>query len=370
MQKVLHVGLDVDDKSFHIGGFCKESGEVFEMKSKPNLGSLIKKLEKFTQQGFELRLCYEATYIGYSLCRGLIKNGYPTEIIAPSMIPELASNRVKTDRLDSIKLAKYYANELLTPIHIPDEEEQVDRGFIRSRSFLVDQRKVLRRHILSVCRFSGLHFKLETESKHHWTKKHENWLIEKVNELEGVAKLNFEILLHQLEKLNEGIAEYEKQIEVLSEQERYKKKKDALNCFRGISTLTAMTFITEIGDVRRFKHPKQLTSYCGLDVSEYSSGGKEKKFGITKMGNKRIRTAAVESCQRLDRVKTLSRRLKVQREGQDMKIIDIADRCTKRLKKKANNLLNNGKHRNKVKTACAREFLGFVWEALRVIEEV
>lgn len=366
-KRLLHVGLDVDDNSFHIGAFCKKTGETFEMTSRPNVGNLMKKLEKFTKQDFELKLCYEATYIGYSLCRDLNKNGYKTEIIAPSMIPEIASNRVKTDRLDAHKLAQYYANDLLTPIHVPDQEEETDRGLLRSRRFLIDHRKVLRRHILSVCRINRLHYKVVTGAKHHWTKRHENWLIDQVNQLEGVAKLNLEILLHQLEKLDEGIAKYEKEIELLAEKERYKKKKDALNCFRGISTLTAMTFITEIGDVKRFKHPKQLTSYCGLDVAEYSSGGREKKFGLTKMGNKRIRTAAVESCQRLDRVKPLSKRLKAHREGQDIKVIDIADRCTKRLKKKAYNLLDAGKHRNKVKAACAREFLGFVWEALYVV---
>lgn len=367
MKKVLHVGLDVDDKNFHIGAFCKETGEIFEMSSRPNVGNLMKKLEKFTEQGFDLRLCYEATYIGYNLCRDLQKNGYEAEIIAPSMIPEIASSRVKTDRIDAKKLAKYYANDLLTPIHIPDEEEEIDRGFLRSRRFLIDHRKLLRRHLLSLCRSSGLHFKVETKAKNHWTKQHVNWLVDKVNKLEGIGRINFEILLRQLEKLDESIEEYDKKIEVLAEKERYKKKKDALNCFRGISTLTAMTLITEIGDVRRFKHPKQLTSYCGLDVIEYSSGGKEKKFGITKMGNKRIRTAAIESCQLSNKSKPLSKRLKAHREGQDIKIIDIADRCTKRLRKKSNNLLEAGKHTNKVKTACAREFLSFVWEALYAV---
>ena len=78
MKKVLHVGLDVDDKSFHIGAFCKETGEIFEMTSKPNLGNLMRKLERLTAKDFELKLCYEATYIGYSLCRELSKNGYKT----------------------------------------------------------------------------------------------------------------------------------------------------------------------------------------------------------------------------------------------------------------------------------------------------
>ncbi len=366
-KRLLHVGLDVDDKSFHIGAFCKETGEIFEMTSKPNLGNLMKKLEKLKEQNFDIKLCYEATYIGYSLCRDLNKNGYDSEIIASSMIPELASGRVKTDRLDAMKLAKYYSNDLLTPIHIPTEEDEHERDLLRGRNFLVDQRKVLKRHILSACRRNNLHYKLETGSKHHWTRKHDDWLIDNVNKMSGPIRLNFEILLRQYEKISEGISEYDKAIESLAETEKYKKKKDALNCFRGISTLTAMTLITEIGDVRRFKHPRQLTSYCGLDVIEYSSGGKEKKFGITKMGNWRIRTSIIESCQRLDRVSPLSKRLKAHRKGQDIKVIDIADRCTKRLKKRSNNLLDLGKHRNKVKVACAREFLGFVWETLHHI---
>jgi transposase len=365
-KRLLHVGLDVDDNSFHIGAFCKETGEIFEMTSKPNLRSLITKLEKLKKQDYELKLCYEATYVGYSLYRDLNKNGYQTQIIASSLIPELASNRVKTDRLDANKLGKYYALDLLTPIHVPSVDDEHERDLLRSRSFLVDQRKSLKRHILSACRRNNLNYKEGNSAKTYWTQMHEHWLMDRINKMEGVLKINFEILHNQLEKLNEAIAEYDKNIEELAETEKYKNKKDALNCFRGINTLTAMTFITEIGDVKRFRHPNQLTSYCGLDITEYSSGGKEKKFRITKMGNKQIRTSAVESCQRVDRVGIISKRLKAHRTGQNIKYIEIADRCTKRLKKKSNRLLDAGKPRNKVKVACAREFLGFVWEALHI----
>jgi transposase len=365
-KKVLHVGLDVDDKSFHIGAFCKETGETFELSSRPTAGNLMKKLELLFDKNFELKICYEATYIGYSLCRELNKNNYSTQVIAPSLIPELASNRVKTDRLDARKLAQYYANDLLTPVYVPTEEDEHDRDLLRSRSFLVDQRKILKRHILSACRRNNLNYMSETGGKHHWTPTHERWLIDKINKLSGAMKINLEILYRQYEKLSEGIAEFDKEIEKIADKEKYISKKNALNCFRGIDTLTAMTLITEIGDIKRFKHPKQLTSYCGLDISEYSSGGKERKQGITKMGNYRIRTSLVESCQRLDRAYTLSKRLKNHREGQDIKIIDIADRCTTRLRKKSNRMLDAGKPRNKVKVACAREFLGFIWEALTV----
>ena len=367
MKKILHVGLDVDDKSFHIGAFCSETGEVFELTSRPTLGDLLKKLENFQAQNFEIKLCYEATYIGYPLCRSLRKAGIEAEIIAPSLIPELASKRVKTDRLDANKMAKYYASGLLTKIHVPTEEDENERDLIRSRSFLVDQRKDLKKHILSACRRNNLNYKQENNTKNHWTIMHVEWPTAEVNKLSGPLRSTLELLLFQLKKLDECINEFVVKITELSETPKYQKKKDSLNCFRGIDTLTSMTLITEIGDVKRFKHPKQLTSYAGLDIIEYSSGGKEKKFGITKMGNNRIRTAVVESCQKIDKTNMISRRLKGHREQQDLKIIDVADRCMSRLRKKSKRLLESGKHKNKVKVACARELLSFVWEALNLV---
>lgn len=144
-------------------------------------------------------------------------------------------------------------------------------------------------------------------------------------------------------------------------------KKDALCCLRGVSTLTAMTLIAEIGDVRGFSHPSKITSYAGLDVSEYSSGGKERKLGITKQGNRHLRTAAVESCQRAGMRYYVSKRLKADRAKQPARVIAIADKCMRRLSKRHLHLQHVGKHINKVKVACAREFLCFAWSILLAV---
>lgn len=128
-----------------------------------------------------------------------------------------------------------------------------------------------------------------------------------------------------------------------------------------------MTIIAEIGDIRRFGHPRQLTSYIGLDVAEYSSGGKEHKKGITKTGKRYVRTILTESCQLASRPPILSKRIKQSRVNQSQSIVDIADRCMNRLHKKATRMLYAGKQKNKIKTACAREMLGFNWEALKLV---
>ena len=100
-----------------------------------------------------------------------------------------------------------------------------------------------------------------------------------------------------------------------------------------------MTLIVEIGDIRRFSHPERLTSYAGLSIKEYSSGGKEKKFGITKAGNGYIRTVAVEACQRLSVGYRVGKDLKARRRGQGEEIIAIADKCGRRLRKRYLHLL-------------------------------
>ena len=176
--------------------------------------------------------------------------------------------------------------------------------------------------------------------------------------------------LSQQKHLSEIVEDYNTQIVNIADDEIYKEKKNALCCFRGIDTLSAISLIVEIGDIRRFPNPRKLTAYTGMDIEEYSSGGKENKIHITKMGNPRIRTIAVEACQLLLRkTMTISRRLKKARENQDdKKIVAIAEKCDRRLQKRARQLQRNNKNDNKIKVACGREFLAFIWEALTYLE--
>jgi transposase len=126
-----------------------------------------------------------------------------------------------------------------------------------------------------------------------------------------------------------------------------------------------MTINLEIGDISRFDHPSPLTSFSGMDISEYSSGGKERKYHITKMGNRRLRTAVIEAAQFAIRSPRVSQDLRNRRKDAPYKSIETADRCMNRLYKKANRLKYRGKETNKIKVACAREMLGFIWESLK-----
>jgi transposase len=367
MSNILYIGLDVDDKAFHGAIYSKQTQEMLDFKTKPTFGGLLKQLKKIKKNNENvksIKICYEASYIGFDLCRKLIKNKFGCEVIAPSLIPELKGKQTKTDKLDSRKLAKYYANDLLTIVDIPDEQREKERALIRTRDFLVKQRKNIKKHILSNCRIYGMDFKKETTRKNYWTKVHITWLRSRINDLEESLKLLFECLMREIELTGITIDQLEDKIEELSKTDKYKGDHDKLVCFRGISTLSAMTIITEIGPIKRFKHPKNLTSYAGLDLREYSSGGNERRYGITKAGNKRLRTILIECCQTIYPYKTLNKRLKKVRTGIDLKVINIAEKCGERLRKKQTKMRIIGKHVNKIKVACARELLCFVWEML------
>ena len=364
-KKVLYVGLDVDDKYFHGSGYEERKREHLEFKCKPNLGALDKKLQRFEEKGYDMKICYEATYLGYSLQRDLEKKGYVCEVIAPSLIPETAGRKIKTNKIDCRKLATYYSQGNLTSVYIPDKKEETMRDLMRSRNFLQDQIKRLKKHITSMCRRMGLNYREEIESPRaaYWTQMHRDWLSKRIKENKyKVFKLNLSVLLNELSNMESSLELYNAEIEMICERPKYKKSVKALSCYRGIDKLTALTLKLEIGDVNRFDHPRRLTSYSGMDLIEYISGEKERRYGISKMGNRYIRTAVIESCQYASEYPKVSAKLKKRRKGVDAKLVSISDRAMKRLYKKGTMLLHRGKPINKVKVACARELLCFVWE--------
>lgn len=364
-ESLVCIGVDVDDKAFHVSGISAEGDVLFKgVRSLPSAGKLLKTIKKHVGD-LDFIVAYEATYLGYSLARDLEALGCHCKIVAPTSIKHSPNERVKNDRLDSLRLAQGMVRQEFSYVQIPTKDQESDRQMIRARNFLIAQRGDLKRHILSQCRLLGLDYKKETGFKEHWTRKHRKWLDAKIKTLLPSIHVAFTCILQNLENIENQIDTLDTEIEHIANRKDYKKPASALCSFKGISTVTAMTLLTEILDINRFAHPKQLVAFCGLDIREYSSGGKQQQYGISKMGNKRIRTSLVEACQKFWTSQTPSKRKQKSRSGVDQKIISIADRCQERLYKKGHRLLAREKHRNKVKVACAREMIGFIWEALR-----
>ena len=368
-ENILFVGLDVDDNAFHGSALQVGTGEVADFKIRPTLKGLIDKLTELKKKlsGSELRVCYEASYVGFSLKRDLEAASIHCDVVAPSSIPRVGGNHVKTDRIDACKLCQFYSANMLTIVAAPTPELEQDRDLLRSRQFIMNQLTEIRTHIQSMLRRSGRNYKSEENMKSHWTRPHLCWLDRLTLESPGSFGKNLKFLLQQMKWLMHTLSEYGVAVEELTKQEQYVKPVQALVCYKGIANVFAMTIITEIGDVKRFKHPGALVSWMGLDIREYSSGGKHNRFGITKHGNRYLRNAFCEANQRTYQKRALHKKLKTRRTEVPPELTSIADRCMERLAKKGTRMLYAGKHVNKIKIACAREMVGFVWESLNKV---
>ncbi len=177
-QNVVYVGIDVDDERYHGSALDKCTGEALDFQCRPTLKGLVRQLNKVQEYfgGLQFKLCYEASYVGFSLQRDLRDRGFDWEVVAPSSIPRRAGKAVKTDRIDAAELAEFYANDLLTIVAAPELETEHDRDLLRSRQQLVQQQGKVRRHIQSVLRRNGFQYKAETQRKTHWRTHHYGWL--------------------------------------------------------------------------------------------------------------------------------------------------------------------------------------------------
>lgn len=130
---------------------------------------------------------------------------------------------------------------------------------------------------------------------------------------------------------------------------------------RGISLITAMTVLTELGDITRFDSPSQLMAYLGLVPSEHSTGASRTQGGITKTGNGHVRRVMVEVAwaYRFPARKSDTIQRRAERTSEDVQA--IAWKAQKRLCERYRHLLGNGKNTRQTTTAVTRELVGFIW---------
>jgi len=286
-------------------------------------------------------------------------------VIAPSLIPRKPGDRRKTDRLDAIMLAQLYRSGHLTPVHVPTEDHEALRRLLRLRYTYHAYCTATMHRISGILRNHGFVF---TKGKSTWTKKHRQWLAALRQSLDGPLQTALAIELEHLEYLEAQQRSLDTQLEGFATSPKFRLQTEALCCLRGVKTLTALTLLCEVDDIRRFTSPRALMAYFGLVPSEHSSGQKEHRGPITKAGNIHVRRLLVEAAwnnrHRVAAELILNRR----RQGQLPAVVAIALKAQHRLYKKFWHL-DQRKHRHVAITAVARELCGFVWAILNQLPQ-
>jgi transposase len=359
MKKVSrYVGLDVHAETIAVA-VAEADGEVRSLGSIPNRPEAVQKLVKKLGPAKELRACYEAGPTGYVLYWQLTQLGVSCEVIAPTLVPVKAGDRVKTDRRDALKLARSYRAGDLTACWVPDAAHEALRDLVRARE-AAKKDQLRDRHRLG--KFLLRHGRRPPEGVKAWTLRHTTW-VKQLHFEEAAAQATLRHYFLEVEHASECIEQLERALDAAIEQVPPKMRAviDALQALRGVAKLTAVTIAAEVGELSRFARPKLLMGYSGAVPREHSSGERVRRGAITRTGNAHLRRVIGEAAWSYCRQPHLSPVLRRRQDGLDDDVKAIAWKAQHRLHGRYRRLLGRGKLKQQVVMAIARELLGFIW---------
>ena len=353
------VGLDVHADSIAVA-IAEPGGEVRSIGTVPNREESVSRLVKRLNAGGSWEACYEAGPTGYALYWQLAKKGIVCTVVAPTLIPKKAGDRVKTDRRDAERLARCFRAGDLTAVWVPDSAHEALRDLVRARE-AAKQDQLRARHRLG--KFLLRQGRRPPEGMRSWTRTHLEWIKAKVQFEEKAQQWTLEDYINEVEHCGQRIERLEGLIDeaVQSAPETMREVIAALQALRGIAAMTAVTIVAEVGALSRFQTARQLMGYSGAVASEHSSGERNRRGHITKTGNAHLRRVITEAAWTQAHKPILSKRLKVRQEGLPPEVIEIASKAMHRLHKRYERLMARGKSKQQTITAVAREMLGFIW---------
>jgi transposase len=355
---VRFLGLDVHAETIAVA-IAEPDGSVRNIGSIANRAEAIRKMVKKLGAVEQLRACYEAGPTGYVLYWQLAELGVACDVIAPTLMPMKAGDRVKTDRRDAERLARSFRSSDLTPVWIPDAGSEALRDLVRARE-AAKQDQLRARHRLS--KFLLRAGQRPAAGVKPWTQLYMAWV--RQLRFEQVAQESTRLdYLHEVEHMGERVARLEQAIAeaVKLASPAIQEVVKGLQALRGIAQISAVTIAAELGNVTRFESARQLMGYSGAVPRENSSGGRTQRGSITKTGNAHLRRIAVEAAWSYRLRPAVGPLLRKRQEGVPEEIKEIAWKAQVRLGKRYARLAAAGKDQRKIVTAVGRELLGFVW---------
>jgi transposase len=276
-------------------------------------------VDKLATRGARLHFCYEAGPTGYDLHRQIIAKGHDCVVVAPSLIPKHPGDRVKTNRRDDVSLARVHCAGELTSLWVLEAGHEAVCDLVRAREVASDALKRSRHLLQSILLRHGRIYRGRTS----WTQAHLRWLCS----LQFGRSAHYIVLAEYRQAIEEATVRLDRQTKQVAETAASWSMSpvvEAYQAMRGVGFMTAVTFVVEIGDVRRFDSPRQLMAFLGLVPCESSTGERVKRGGITKAGNMRTRRALAEGAWTYRFPARVSTRIQARLEGLPRTVREIA----------------------------------------------
>jgi len=287
----IYIGMDVHKKSWSISILT----DHFEHKtfSQPPDPHVLANYLKRNFPGATYHAVYEAGYCGFWIHDRLQELGIECIIVNPADVPTKDKERAgKTDRVDCRKLARSLRNGELEGIYVPSRIKVEDRHLIRTRRAMVKKQTQCKNQIKSMLTFYGIHVPDDINDR-NWSKRFIDW-IDHIRMERASGNFALKAHLDELLHVRRIVTDLNRNIRALSRTDEYRENVRLLKTAPGISTLSAMTLLTELYYINRFRSLDKLASYVGLIPNTESSGEKAKRKGITDRRNPALRVMLIE----------------------------------------------------------------------------
>ena len=362
---ILFIGMDVHKESIEIA--IADDGPQGEVRRYGRIGGSIdalkKTVRKLVSTGKSLHFCYEAGPCGYELYRYLTDAGHICIVVAPSLIPKKPGDKVKTDKRDAIQLVRLFRAGELTPVYVPDREDEAMRDLSRAREDAMIIQKSARQRLKSFL----LRHNIRYQGRANWGEKHLRWLADEVRLPIPAQQVVFQEYVNTVTEAAYRMERLVAEIHHFVTTWRLYPVVQALMAMRGVRMIVAVTVIAELGDLTRFENPQQLMSYLGLTPCEYSSGERQRRGAITKTGNHHARRILIEAAWSYRFSPKVSPQIQQRQQNLPLPVRDIAWKAQLRLTKRYKMMIQRGKVPNIVVVAIARELAGFMWAIAQAV---
>lgn len=362
MTHCIFIGMDVHQKSIDIA--VADGTADGQVRHYGTIGGQLKDVDHLIGRlGYKkdrLRMVYEAGPCGYGLYRHLTAQAINCTVVAPSLTPRKAGDRVKTDRRDSLSLARLHRAAELTAIYVPRPQDEAMRDLSRAREDAKISEKKAKQRLNSFLLSHGIIY----SGLKKWSVAHRRWLAGLCFDDPG-QQIVFQEYIDSIEECERRVQRITDQLGQRASQWRMAPVVQALQVMRGVSLIAAVTLVSELGDLRRFDHPQQLMAYLGLVPSEHSSGERRRQAGITKCGNTHARRVLVQCAWSYRFAARMTRELRERRQRLAPEIGDIGWKAQVRLCGRYRRLIAKGKSSQVAVTAIAREMSAFLWAIAR-----
>ena len=363
MTNTYYIGLDVHKETIAIAVACGANRDeaAYHGQCGGSVPAAVKALRALAEKlgvGFsDLKVCYEAGPTGFVLARRLIRYGLDCVLMSPSKTERKPNEKIKTDKRDACKIAKLFRNGDITVVRIPPVLDEAVRDVCRARTDATDDLSRSKQRLGAFLLRNGFNY----TGKSKWSAAHMRYLRELVMPHDA-QKIVLEEYMQAIDTGIERVARLADRMKQLLGGWEWEPIVRALMACKGFQEIAAMTVISELGDLRRFKHPRALMAFLGLVPGEETSGSKRRQGAITKCGNSHCRWMLVECAQHFRKAPKVGSALTTRQEGQGKAVKELSWRMQNRLHTRYVKLKARGINENKAIVAIARELSAFIWE--------